>query len=181
MTQAMHYVGKRIKKIRVEKRLTLKDMVEYTGLSLGYLSNLERDQTSPTLAALDNICTVLDIQMTDLLHVEVPKKVVSRRADRTPAEFPELLLFMDTIEFDQQNQTIQMITIKANELPEKTFWRHKYSEICVVVSGTLVVTIEKESYTLGAGDSISIEANERHAIQASDMQDCVSYWIHQKE
>ena len=42
-------IGNKIRGIRKEKGITLKQLSERTGLSIGYLSNLERDSSSPTL------------------------------------------------------------------------------------------------------------------------------------
>lgn len=41
-------VGNRIKDIRKKKSLTITELAKYTDLSVGYLSNIERNQTSPT-------------------------------------------------------------------------------------------------------------------------------------
>ena len=71
-------IGEKISKIRKEKGLTLKDMVEYTGLSAGYLSNLETGKTSPTLENLHMVTSSLGIDLIELLTSEGRKKQVLR-------------------------------------------------------------------------------------------------------
>ena len=61
-------IGNRIKYLRKKRNLTLQQLTEITGLSTGYLSNLERNLTSPTLINLQQICEALSINITDLLN-----------------------------------------------------------------------------------------------------------------
>lgn len=59
-------VGNRIKDIRKKKSLTITELAKYTDLSVGYLSNIERNQTSPTLRNLSTICSALNLS---LIHI----------------------------------------------------------------------------------------------------------------
>ena len=48
-------VGQRIRQIRKSKQLTLQDIAEKTGFSAGFLSQVERGTTDPSLSALRKI------------------------------------------------------------------------------------------------------------------------------
>lgn len=48
-------IGQRIKEIRKSKSITIQKLSQFTDLSVGYLSNLERNQASPTLNNLQRI------------------------------------------------------------------------------------------------------------------------------
>ena len=52
-------IGQRIKEIRKSKSITIQKLSQFTDLSVGYLSNLERNQASPTLSNLQRICVAL--------------------------------------------------------------------------------------------------------------------------
>ncbi|MFR2692694.1 MAG: helix-turn-helix domain-containing protein [Enterocloster bolteae] len=52
-------VGEKIRKLRKEKKLTLKDIAEATGLSIGYISQLERGAVEPSLASLRKVSEFL--------------------------------------------------------------------------------------------------------------------------
>ena len=73
-------VGNRIKDIRKKKSLTITELAKYTDLSVGYLSNIERNQTSPTLRNLSTICSALNISLRDIItavsytHLDVYKR-----------------------------------------------------------------------------------------------------------
>ena len=61
-------IGQRIKEIRKSKSITIQKLSQFTDLSVGYLSNLERNQASPTLSNLQRICVALGISIRDLLR-----------------------------------------------------------------------------------------------------------------
>lgn len=57
----------RIKELRTQHRLTLKDLSESTGLSVSYLSDIERGRTTPSLNTLEALSVAFDISVADLL------------------------------------------------------------------------------------------------------------------
>ena len=54
-------VGQRIRQIRKSKQLTLQDIAEKTGFSAGFLSQVERGTTDPSLSALRKISDALEV------------------------------------------------------------------------------------------------------------------------
>lgn len=60
-------IGNMIKLCRRKKQITLQVLSEQTGLSVSYLSTLERGLSSPTIANLNLICEALGITMADLI------------------------------------------------------------------------------------------------------------------
>lgn len=60
-------IGQRIREVRRERELTLKQLADKSGLTLTYLSDVERGQTRPSLKALLRIAGALEVSMADLL------------------------------------------------------------------------------------------------------------------
>lgn len=61
-------IGQRIREIRKQRDKTLKDIADATGLSLPYLSDVERDRTQPSLKTLQRIAEGLEVTTTDLMN-----------------------------------------------------------------------------------------------------------------
>ena len=180
MQESMGNIGERIKKLRTAKGMTLKEMVEYTGLSIGYLSNLERNATSPTLNALANICDALDTNLVDLLSVRVKNSVVLRREEMRHQNFPQQRITSDRIEFGDSRLEAQFVIIQAGE-PEEIFsWRHSYAEIGTVLKGNMTVMLDGADYYLQSGDSIAVEAKRKHSLRNGGGGGGISYWAHFK-
>lgn len=57
----------RMKELRTERDLTLKELAERSELSVSYLSDIERGRTIPTLNTLESIANALDVTVIDLL------------------------------------------------------------------------------------------------------------------
>ena len=75
-------IGNMIKLCRRKKQITLQVLSEQTGLSVSYLSTLERGLSSPTIANLNLICEALGITMADLILKLDEKKPVVYKNDR---------------------------------------------------------------------------------------------------
>ncbi|RLC31184.1 MAG: DNA-binding protein, partial [Deltaproteobacteria bacterium] len=61
-------IGHKIRKLRTERKITLEGLAEKTGLTIGYLSKIERGLSSLPIATLDRIATALQIQITDIFE-----------------------------------------------------------------------------------------------------------------
>lgn len=62
------WLGKRIKKIRRDANLTLREFAYLTGLSIGHLSAVENGQNNPTILVLKRITKMLDMLLLDILE-----------------------------------------------------------------------------------------------------------------
>jgi transcriptional regulator with XRE-family HTH domain len=54
-------VGKKIKEIRKKKSLTIQDLAEKAGVSVGHISRLENGLKSPTISTLERLSKALDV------------------------------------------------------------------------------------------------------------------------
>lgn len=75
-------IGPRLRHAREQRGLTLAQVAEFAGLTKGFISQIERDKTTVSVASLMAICDALNIQMSTLFAP--PRAYVSRGADRAP-------------------------------------------------------------------------------------------------
>ena len=75
-------VGAQIRRWRAERGLTLANVAERSGLNIGYLSQIENDKASPSLACLASIGDALDVPIAWFLVDEMPAPRVVRASDR---------------------------------------------------------------------------------------------------
>jgi transcriptional regulator with XRE-family HTH domain len=75
-------VGAEVRRWRTERGLTLANVAERAGLNVGYLSQIENDKASPSLACLNSIGNALDVPIAWFFLGDVPPPVVVRAADR---------------------------------------------------------------------------------------------------
>jgi transcriptional regulator with XRE-family HTH domain len=75
-------VGGQVKRWRTERGMTLANVAERTDLNIGYLSQIENDKASPSLACLGAIGDALDVPIAWFFMDEVPAPMVVRATER---------------------------------------------------------------------------------------------------
>lgn len=74
-------LGAQLKTAREKKGYTLKQLSEISGLSIGFISQVERGQTDPSLSSLKNLATSLDLKLRDLFDPDEAAHVLVRRGE----------------------------------------------------------------------------------------------------
>lgn len=168
-------VGVKVKDLRKQKGITLKQMAERTGLSIGYLSNIERDMTSPTLDHLASIAKALDTSVTSLLE-EPQQHTVVRKEDRVLIyDIPDRTKWEYII--DTQRSLTGICTVLAPHCDPMVSWGHNFDEVGIVIEGSVQLTLAGTQYHLFAGDTIFIPKNTGHTAQNVTDAPCTCYWI----
>jgi len=101
MANESETIGQRLRARRVELGLTLAEVAEKAGLSLPYVSNLERGRGNPTLEALGALARALDIPLASLLGEDGPMEslqVVLASAPPSLVQFSRSADFQETVE-----------------------------------------------------------------------------------
>ena len=63
-------IGKKLKELRTQNGLTLEELANRSELTKGFLSQLERDLTSPNISALENILEALGTNLADFFSIK---------------------------------------------------------------------------------------------------------------
>ncbi|MGX6444750.1 helix-turn-helix domain-containing protein [Neobacillus sp. K501] len=68
-------IGDRVKKLRLEKKMSLSELAEQAGVAKSYLSSLERNlQRNPSIQFLEKIASVLHVPVDHLIHEHIDKE-----------------------------------------------------------------------------------------------------------
>jgi transcriptional regulator with XRE-family HTH domain len=173
----MDNIGTNIKFIRKEKKLTLQDISNVTDLSLGYLSKLERNLSSPNIVNLHKICKALGITMTELMsQLEGTKTVVKKEERRVIFESESHVRYEMTTEGNRNLNGVCMI-VDDNSI--KTSYKHNTDEFGIIIKGKMEITINDIAHILDVGDSIYIEAETEHSFKKLSDEKCISYWTYE--
>lgn len=159
-------VGEVIKRIRTEKKLTLKDVAEKTDLSIGYLSQLERGLTSIASDTLKKIASVLDISVDELLSMPTCcKKSIVRSYEREiiKMEGHSIIEYSLTNISNESNMLPRFVEILPQKDSEETeVYKHEGEEFVYVIEGVLTLKIEKEVHDLYPGDCAHYSSTKKH-------------------
>lgn len=170
-------IGTNIRRLRKAQHMTLQQLAKESQLSVGYLSNVERNVTSPTLINLQKICEVLKTSLGDLLERNAVEKVVIRKEEREITVDEEKNTRIETLEFGQEFGSYLYLTIEPGSNFEGTVWCHECHEVGTIISGEMRVEMEGVSYSLREGDAILVKAHTPHCCyNVSKTEPVISYW-----
>ena len=74
-------IGQKIKQLRIQKGLTLEELASRSELTKGFLSQMERDLTSPSIATLNDILEALGTTLAEFFKEEKEEKLVFHKED----------------------------------------------------------------------------------------------------
>lgn len=159
-------LGQKINEIRNSKGMTLKDLSEKTGLSVGFLSQVERGLTSIAILSLKSIAEALDTDLS--VFFAPPKKncsLVLRSYEQESFQYENNSFILSNLsgEMKDRNMEITHVTIlPADEKGAPAISPHAGEEFIYVLEGVLTLYYNDEEYTLYPGDSAHYKATEPH-------------------
>lgn len=169
-------IGYSIRGHRRDKGMTLQQLSEATGLSIGYLSNLERNANSPTLVNIQKICEALGISFYSLLERNKEDQIIVRRNQREKLISEENNMLLENIDFGLENESFIYMTIEPDSPGDGLCWEHEYDEVGTVIQGRLTLELDNQTFEIEEGDTIIIKAHTRHCYFNKESISCISYW-----
>ncbi|HOE18841.1 MAG TPA: XRE family transcriptional regulator [Syntrophorhabdaceae bacterium] len=162
-------IGKRIRGIRNEKRMTLDEMAAKTGFAKSYLSQIETLKREPPISTLAKIAYVLGVDVFFLLTGEARDdedrdfslvKVPERRIVHRP--FGKYGYVYESISYKKANRLMDAFVVTTGfEFPTEPL-THKGQELIYVLEGRQEFFYDGNIYEVGEGDCYCFESNKPH-------------------
>ena len=164
-------IGAILKARRKEKKMTLAQLAEQTGISISYLSLLERGLNSPTVENLNKVCAALDLFLSDLITKMENGSSIFIPADQRRTFFSGSGYLYETA--TDGSHPLSCIVLTILDMETHVSSPHITDEICYVASGSCLETVDGKEYEMSAGDCIYIEAHQRHSYRKTSAEPCV--------
>ncbi|WP_432205620.1 helix-turn-helix domain-containing protein (plasmid) [Cetobacterium somerae] len=172
-------IGEKIKNIRKSKGYSIQYLSVTLNLSVGFISNLERDKTSPTIDILEKICNLLEVDIFDILKKEKYEFNVSKSQER------EIIFENEDSQISYKNMIHRRSRINGIEVKidgeshfSKISWGHTQDEFCIIILGFLEVELGTgEKVLLEKGDTIYIEKGISHRHRNPKNIPSITYWF----
>lgn len=166
-----------MKSLRIERGMTLAELGERVNLSASYLSQIERDRLTPSLATLMEIARALDVEPRYFFETGGEAQVLRRANQTLPPDpnFPTMSCYL----LSAQEATSALRVYRVELRPHsglQEFEPYAGEEMCFILSGDLTVTVGEETYVLHVGDSIHYDALLLHGWLNEGDQPCVFIW-----
>lgn len=162
-------VGLRLKRLRVEQKISMRRLAAKSGLSANALSMIERGKTSPSVSTLYKLADALGVPITDFFSQQLERQdVVFLKAN----ERPHIAFMRGNLEGLGGEQFIGkvspfLVTLESGASSGLVPMSHTGHEFVFCLRGKLEYRVEKQNYILESGDSLLFAAQLTHRWRSS--------------
>lgn len=170
-------IGSKIKALRLASELTQSELAARSRLTKGFISQLERDQTSISLDSLIDILDALGVNISEFFGDVVTSPVVYAQKDRVTVSEKGVSGF-DILVPGSTNNLMDPIMISLNpgesmdeELP------HTGEEFGYILNGTLTIRLGKKSYKASSRRCFYFKADRDHQFENTGKAKVTFLWV----
>lgn len=171
-------IGAKIKELRIQKSLTQEELADRAELSKGFISQLERDLTSPSIATLMDILQCLGTNLEEFFSDTTAEQVVFKKDDYFHKHDSELHNEIKWIIPNAQKNMMEpiLLTLGAggSTYPDNP---HEGEEFGYILSGNVNIHIGNRIYKAKKGESFYFIPNKRHYLTASKKTGATILWV----
>lgn len=158
-------IGEKIKRLRTEKDLTQEELADRCELTKGFISQVERDLTSPSIATLVDILEGLGTNLSNFFKEEPNEKIAFTEEDFFISENEELKYIINWIVPNAQKNMMEPILIEIDSYGEtKRDEPHEGEEFGFVLNGNIDLHLGDEEYRVKSGESFYYKSKLDHYI-----------------
>lgn len=178
-TVHMESIGERIKALRLKHGMTLAELSRKTNLSTSYLSQIERDKTTPSLSTLTGIAKMLNVPLRHFFETEAEAAFVVRADERRVSTRSDSGATRQSLSTNTGNHKLAIDHIVLPPAtPRQELAPYPGEECVFVLSGELAVCVGDEQFVLAVGDSIHYDALQPHGWSNPGDKLCTVIWSH---
>ncbi|MDP4164573.1 MAG: XRE family transcriptional regulator [Bacillota bacterium] len=156
-------IGSKIRAIRNRKKITIAQMCEETGLSKGFISNVENNNTSPSISTLQAIASFLKVPLPYLLLENEQHMKVNRKRERKYTTTNEGSLIIEHLASKAGLRMMQVTVPPGASTGEKI--AHEGDECHLVLQGKILAEQGEDSFIIEEGDTFSWNASVPHFVK----------------
>ncbi|WP_125704877.1 helix-turn-helix domain-containing protein [Lacticaseibacillus daqingensis] len=158
-------IGQKIKDLRIQKNLTQEELGERTDLTKGYISQLEHNQSSPSMETFFDLLNVLGQTPAQFFTTETPAQIVYKKEDQVEyldAERGFNLRWLVPESNENEMEPVRITLAEGGTF--KTFEPSPAETFIYVVSGRVTLLLGDSKHTAKRGETIYFHATQQHRI-----------------
>ena len=171
-------IGEKIKRLRKKNSLTQEELANRCELSKGFISQVERDLTSPSIASLVDILESLGTNLQEFFNERLDEKVVFTKDDVFESENEDLCYLLKWIIPNAQKNTMEPILLELEPGGESKHQNpYEGEEFGYVLKGSVYLHIGEKKLKLKKGESFYYHANETHYLSNASKNESHILWV----
>lgn len=172
-------IGSKLKSLRILNGLTQEELAIRTDLTKGFISQIERDLTSPSIATLISIVEALGTNIKKFFsEEEEEKKVVYTKEEIFSSENKKLGNKIDWLISNAQKNSMEPILITLEHGGKSNIEDpHAGEEFGYVLSGSIYVCLGDNKYRVNKGESFYYKSDKEHYIKNDFKRSAMVLWV----
>ncbi len=160
--------GERLRRLRMKAHKTLKEVAEITGLSISFISALERGGSGASVASLKLLAGAYGVTTRKLFGTDLDEKTPLVRAEERP-----VMVWENGIRFEEMALGDTVMDPSYIKVPagagSEGFYAHEGEEFIYVIRGAIHFELSDQNvHTLGPGDTLYFQSTTPHRWWAGD-------------
>jgi transcriptional regulator with XRE-family HTH domain len=157
-------IGQVLRRLRVEKSLTLQQIADMLGVTASYLSQLENEKVSPSIQTLKNIADVLEVSILEFFeNALVNESVVSEEKSWTALEVNGWGAYVrQMVRLTGSKRMQPFFTIIPPGQGAFDVYTHPGEEFVYVLEGTVTISLDGKDIEVKAGSAAYFSAMRPH-------------------
>lgn len=171
-------IGEKLRELRIQRGLTQEELADRCELSKGFISQVERELASPSIATLKDMLECLGVTLQSFFSDNSSEKVVFAPQDMFEKEDEEAGRKITWLVPDAQKNSMEPILLElqpggsSQVLPP-----HEGEEFGYVLKGQIVLNAGKRRYTVRKGDSFCIHPSVTHFVENPGTKPAAVLWV----
>ncbi|MGI2328223.1 helix-turn-helix domain-containing protein [Planococcus sp. YIM B11945] len=175
--------GMKIRALREEKDMTIKQLAEMVECTSSFISQIERGMANPSINTLKKISSVLGVSLVEFFEEEeaetegTEKYIVrknKRKRFKSKAESTDIFLLTPT-EMESKGIEMHLMSVEPGGKSDKLY-TNPGEEVGYVLKGSLTIYLGNDSCDLEEGDSIYFPGNIPHGWENKTESEAVALW-----
>ncbi|HEY4980184.1 MAG TPA: MerR family transcriptional regulator [Candidatus Acidoferrum sp.] len=177
-TDATIDVGGHLLDLRRKQAFTLAQVARQAGVSISFLSSIERGRSKPSIATLQRLAVIYKTSVLSMFGAEKENRAhrLVRQSERKVLK-PEPGVQMELLVFGKSQMEPHLFRI-APGVSSGGSYHHEGEEFIHVLKGSLEVWLDEvERYTLTPGDTLHFESTHAHRWKSLSEEETILFWV----
>lgn len=175
--QTVSPLGARLRQRRRQLGLTLKQVANDAGLSVGFISQIERGIASPSLSSLVAVSHALEVEVGEFLSQPASDEPQTRHDQRSVYAISENSLAYERVSTSFPGNVLRSVIIHEPPGHRGEPIAHEGEEMMFVLHGAITVELEGERIVLEVSDSIHFQSTRTHSTWNHTDRPATVLWV----
>ncbi len=170
-------LGEKLRVRRRDLKLTLQSVADQAGLTAGFISQIERGITTPSLSSLVSVAQVLGVPVRDLLSQPDGRDTLTRQNERPVYSVGDQTLTYERLSSNFPGHLLRSVIVHEPPGHKAESISHDGEELILVLDGEITVEVDGVLNVIKTGDSLHFPSTRVHSTWNHTKKTTTILWV----